>query len=451
VVKQKLTRRDFLKVATAGAALAVLAACQAKPADDGGSAEPAPDDVVPGGESYEIIHWCEGYLNPDREDADTFKAYGDTARELFAEKYPNVTVKTEDHGWDEALRQNLVTALLGGLGPDAIVGENFFQQYGDLGALMPVDDYIQDIEDNLIEGTYAAAVTQGQVFGINQFTGCFGFERNPNVIEAAGLDASEAPKTWDDLLAQAEQITEAGNDEYYGYTLQGPVGFSVGGIFRVAVYLKQASAEIQKDDGYPWFDNPKTIPVLDFLRKINKFTPPGLTFNPDEGQVYSQLFKGVSAYQMCGSWHVQWAKDSGLDNAMYSGVPIPKDGKAASVVVGNVINAVLTGSKHPEATAEWIKIFTRDEVQDMVNPLLGRMPSTRSALEKLQPDASDADQAFIHELLTADLGILPQWRQDPQKLWTIYNDLLTGVLSTDDPLDQLAGLAQQQADDVMGA
>ena len=451
MVRRKMTRRDFLKAATAGAAVAVLAACQPKPADGPGAAEPAPGDEVPGGDTFEIIHWVEGYLNPLREDADDWKEYGDAAFELFYEKYPNVTVKCEDHGWDEALRQNLVTALLGGMGPDAIVGENFFQQYGDLGALMPVDDYIQDIKDNLIEGTYAAAVTQGQVFGINQFTGCFGFERNPNVIEAAGLDASEAPKTWDDLLVQAEQITEAGNDEYYGYTLQGPVGFSVGGIFRVAVYLKQAGAEIQKDDGYPWFDNPKTIPVLDFLRKINKFTPPGLTFNPDEGQVYSQLFLGVSAYQICGSWHVNWAKDSGLDNALYSGVPIPKDGKPASVVVGNVINAVLTGSKHPEATAEWIKIFTRDEVQDLVNPVLGRMPSTRSSLEKLEPDASEADQAFINELLNADLGILPQWRQDPQKLWTVYNDLLTGVLSTEEPLDQLVGQAQQQADDVMGA
>ena len=229
------------------------------------------------------------------------------------------------------------------------------------------------------------------------------------------------------------------------------MGFSVGGIFRVAVYLKQASAEIQKDDGYPWFDNPATVPVLDFLRKINAYTPPGLTFNPDEGQVYSQLFLGVSAYQICGSWHVNWAKDSGLDNAMYSGVPIPKDGKPASVVVGNVINAVLTGSKHAEAAAEWIKIFTRDEVQDLVNPVLGRMPSTRSALEKLKPSATDADLAFINELLTADLGILPQWRKDPQKLWTIYNDLLTSVLSTEDPLDQLTGLAQQQADDVMAA
>ncbi|MCD6555128.1 MAG: extracellular solute-binding protein [Anaerolineae bacterium] len=442
----KLSRRDFLRLAGTGAAVAFLAACQAKPTEV--PATEAPEAKAPGEESYTLIHWAEGYMWPERTD---FVEYQNAVHDLFHEKYPNVTVKCENHGWDEELRQNLVTALLGGTAPDIIVGENFFQQYGDLGALMPVDDYIQDIKDNLIEGTYAAAVTKGQIYGINQFTGCFGFERNPNVIEEAGLDPEKPPETWDDLLSQAETITEAGNGKFYGYTLQGPVGFSVGGIFRIAVYLKQAGAEIQKEDGYPWFDNPKTVPVLEFLRKLNKFTPPGLTFNPDEGQVYSQLFKGVTAYQICGSWHVKWAKDSGLENAMYSRIPIPKDGKPASIVVGNVINAVLTVSKHPEASAEWIKTFTRDEVQDLVYPVLGRMPSTRSALERLKPNATQADQSFINELLTADLGILPQWRKDPQKLWTIYNDLLTGVLSTEDPIDQLVGIAQQQADEVMGA
>ncbi len=447
---KRLSRRDFLKVASAGAAMAFLAACQTQPGPDPAvDDDPGPGDVLPADDTFEIVHWAEGIMDPDNTNADDYKPYVDQVHEVFREKFPNATVTAVNMGWDEALRQNLVTALLGGTAPDVIVGENFFQQYGDLGALMPVDDYIQDIKDNLIPGTYAASVTGGQTYGVNQFTGCFGFERNPNVIEAAGLDPSEPPETWDDLLYEAEVITEAGNGEFYGYTLQGPVGFSVGGIFRVAVYLKQASAEIQQEDGYPWFDNPATIPVLEFLRNINEFTPPGLTFNPDEGQVYSQLFLGVSAYQICGSWHVNWAKESGLDNAMYSGVPIPRDGRPASVVVGNVINAVLSGSRYPEASAEWITSFTDDRVQDLVNPIYGRMPSTRSALTRLQPTATEADQAFINELLTADLGILPQWRKDPQRLWTIYNDMLTGVLSTNSPIDGLVGQAQQQADDVM--
>jgi hypothetical protein len=47
--------------------------------------------------------------------------------------------------------------------------------------------------------------------------------------------------------------------------------------------------------------------------------------------------------------------------------------------------------------------------------------------------------------------VLPQWRKDPQKLWTIYNDLLTQVLSTEDPIADMMGEAQVQADEVMAA
>jgi ABC-type glycerol-3-phosphate transport system substrate-binding protein len=442
---ERLSRRKFLALSgmvAGGAALAACAPAVPAPAAAPGAGEPA-------AASTELVHWAEGILFSEVE---PHVQYQNTVRELYKDMYPNVTIKWENQGWDEVLRQNLTTALLAGTGPDIIVGENFFQQYADLGTLVAVDEQVEDIKDNLIPGTYQAAVTQGKVYGINQFTGIFGFERNPNVIEKAGLDPTTAPATWDDLLEQAEMITTAGNGEYYGYTLQGPLGFSVGGIFRVAVYMKQAGADMTNEDGtQPWFDNPAAEPVLDFLRKINRFTPPGLTFNPDEGQVYSQLFQGISAYQICGSWHVNWAKDSGLENAMYSAIPIPKDGKKASIVVGNVINAVLEVSEHKEEAAALCKLFTVDEIQDLVYPAYGRLPSTRTALTKLRPNASEADQAFIDDVLTADLGVLPQWRKDPNKLWTIYNELLTGVLSTEDPLDTLMGNAQAQAEEVMAA
>ncbi len=461
--EKHLTRRGFLRLLAVSGAGAFLAACapQTPPTpqviketvvvteEKIVKETVIPPTAVPAPQSFDLVHWAEGYLYST--DAKV-KPYQDKVIEKFKALYPNVTPKFENHGWDEELRQNLVTALLGGTAPDVIVGENFFQQYGAMGALVPLDDVIQDIKSNLIPGTYQAAVTGGKVYGINQFTGIFGFERNPNVIKDAGLDPEAPPKTWDDLLEQARKITDAGKGKYFGYTLQGPVGFSVGGIFRIAVYMKQAGADMCKDDcTYPFFNNPKAEQVLTFLREINKYTPPGLTFNPDEGQVYSQLFKGISAYQICGSWHVQWAKDSGLANAEYSAIPIPQGGKPATIAVGNVINAVLTASKHKEEAAALCKLFTDDEIQDLVNPVLGRMPSTRSSLERLKPKASVADQSFIDQILNADIGVLPQWRKDPQKLWTIYNDMLTKVLSGNLPIKGLMDEAQAAADEVMKA
>lgn len=429
------------------------AGCVAQPAADGA---PASDDVAveqpQEGSAIDLVIWAEGnVVNSMESDPEGQGMYGQYIIDKFEEENPGVNVVLEYHGWDEELRQNLVTALLANNGPDIVVGENFFQQYAELGSLVPLDDVIGDIEENLIPGTYAAAVYQGQVYGLSAMTGVFGFERNCAVVEAAGLDCETAPETWDDLLREAEQITEAGDGSYYGYTLQGPVGFSVGGIFRVAVYLAQAGAPMcQEDCTYPWFDNPDAIPVMEFLREINRYTPPGLTFDPDEGRVYTQLFNGLSAYQIAGSWHVGWAESSGCEDCRYSGVPIPKDGQPASIIVGNVMYAVLTESEHPDVAAEWIKFLMRDDVQEMVYPVLGRLPSTRSALESLRPTLDEANAAYVDQLLNnPELGILPQWRKDPQKLWQIYNDMLTEVLTTEDPVADIMDRAQGAAEDVM--
>lgn len=444
MLSSKLSRRNFLKTSGLVVTGATLAAC-AVPVAPG-----APGSAgAPAAETVEVIGWSLFGMQPDTE---TAKPYQDAVLAHFNAKYPNAKFTFMDMGWDEKLRQNLVTALLGGTPPDIIVGENYIQPYAEQNAFLAMDELVADIKDDLIEGTYAAAVTAGKMYGISQVTGCFAFERNPNVIEKAGLDPDSPPKTWNELIEQAALITKAGNSEYYGYTLQGPVGFLIGGILRFAVYSKTAGADLAKEDVSPWFDNPASEKVLTFLRDLHKSTPPGLSFNPDEGQVYTQLFKGVSAMQICGSWHVKWAQDSGLDNAKYSAIPIPdQEGIPATGVVGNVIQSVMSKTEHPEEALYFCRCFLEDDVQDLVAPTFGWKPSKRSALERLQKSAGEADQIFIDLLLNADLGVLPQWRKDPQKIWAVYNELITQLLTTERPVLDLMGEAQSKADAAMQA
>src|SRR5690606_27174331 len=158
-----------------------------------------------------------------------------------------------------------------------------------------------------------------------------------------------------------------------------------------------AGAELaREEDVYPWFNNPESERVLTFLREIHRFTPPGLSFNPDEGQVYSQLFQGKSAYQIAGSWHVKNARDAGLENAMYSPIPIPdENGIPATGVVGNVIVSALTESDHPEEATYFCRVLQEDDVQNLVNPVLGRLPATRSALEAMRAETEEANIIFI--------------------------------------------------------
>ncbi|OQY46576.1 MAG: hypothetical protein B6242_07350 [Anaerolineaceae bacterium 4572_78] len=361
--------------------------------------------------------------------------HGMYLKEQFEIEHPNVTVIIENQGWDQVLHQNLLNAIQAGTAPDIVIGESYFQQLAEAGYLLPVDEAIADIKDDIIPGTYKGAEYNGALYGVPAFTGVFVFERNCKVITSAGLDCDTPPHSWSKLLEHAQTITEKGDGDYYGYSLQGPVGPLTGGLLRIAVFLAQTDASLCRNDcTEPYFNNPKALPVMTFLRQLNQYTPPGLTANPEEGQVYVALFHGQSAYQIAGSWHPDWAKREDCEDCRYSAVPIPQDGHPASIIVGNVIYAALKETKHPDVALEFIKLVVREDMQEQVYPKLGRLPATRSALTKLRLDIDPATQTFIDELLNnPDLRILPQWRKNPQKIWRIYNEMLEQVLSTNRP------------------
>jgi ABC-type glycerol-3-phosphate transport system substrate-binding protein len=128
-------------------------------------------------EPIELIIWAEPWTQETMIMDPTGKGrYGRYLKEQFEREHPEVTVTMEIQGWDESLRQNILNSLAVGAAPDIIVGENYFQQFIDMGALVPLDDAIVDIKDDLIPGTIKAAEQKGSIYGLSSFTGVFGFE-----------------------------------------------------------------------------------------------------------------------------------------------------------------------------------------------------------------------------------------------------------------------------------
>lgn len=367
----------------------------------------------------------------------------------FQELHPEMEVIILDQGWDEALRQNLENAILLGRPPDVVIGENYFRYFAARNEMLALDDLINRYEDDLIPATYAAAVYNGSVYAVPFMTGIFAFERNCSVIEAAGLDCEAPPQYWDELLAEAEAITAAGDGAYYGYTLQGPGGTAVGAAFRIAVYQAQLDALPCADAActIPDFNQERAIPVYEFLRQLASFTPDGLLQNSNEGEVYEVLFRGGSAYQMGGSWHTAWSRSAGCTTCNYSQIPIPREGHPANLVVGNVLFGVPSGSPHSEMAVEWLDLMLSSEIQEQVFPVVGRMPVRRSVLEALSPSLDNNDRVYAEELLNNEaITILPQWENSPREVWTIYNQLLEGVLLTNQDIPSLMAEAQRRVE-----
>ncbi len=401
-------------------------------------------------ESIELVIWTDAVsIQSNAEDENGNPQFLLAAKQIFEAEHPGVTVVYEDHGWDEVLRQNLTTALLAGTAPDVIVGELYFQNYAALDALLPMNDVLDDVIDNIVPGTYGAAKFGDTIYGLSSSTGVYGLQRNCAVVEAAGLDCDTPPTTWDELLAHAQQITEAGNGEYYGFTMLGTPSFFLAAPFYLSALYEQAGSSMCNEDcTQPVFNHSEAVAVLEFARELNKTTPPGLTFEPDQGKLFDQLNQGVTAYQIAGSWFVNWAIDQGCEDCRYSSIPIPDGGIEASTLVANVMYAPLSASEHPELAREFVKLIgTRDEVQDLAFSSIGRLPVTYSALEALRPTLDPATQQFLDVLVTSDnLVTPPQFATDPQKIWGVYTELLDKLYTTDTPAEQLMDEAQEQVE-----
>jgi multiple sugar transport system substrate-binding protein len=138
---------------------------------------------------------------------------------------------------------------------------------------------------------------------------------NDAVLEDAGLDPADVPTTWDEFLAQATTVTEAGRGQYYGLHL----GFT-SGWFNERVILQLATT-VSDDRGVPaehlpgrmvnWAtgdvaDLDEVPAVVDFFRQLmdaDAIHPDYL--NTGRSQATAQWAAGQSAFLIDGSWRLQ--------------------------------------------------------------------------------------------------------------------------------------------------
>jgi ABC-type glycerol-3-phosphate transport system substrate-binding protein len=416
-----------------------------------------------------LVIWGEGGLtNCIDMMADTCGAYGRTIIEGWQAAHPNIKLQLENHGWDEELRQNIVTAQLGGTAPDIITGESFMPSLVANGSLAPLD-ISEDVRENLVPGPLLPVTgVDGTVYGVAAFTAVFALEVNADVVRQAGLDPDTLDlSTWDKVTEVAQQISAAGNGEYYGFSLLGPTQWPVAAQFRVAPYVYQTGADFC-DEGCvnPTWNDDASVKVYEWFRELYQLTPPGLAFNGDEGFVFSQLFTGLDAMQTAGAWHPAWAATSGCDDCRYFPLPVPDEGGArANVVVGNANYAVLESSEHKAEGMMFLEWLVSDEVQNDAFWSYGRLPATYSALAVLQavadgdtasvPDYWEGEEptaftqrfgGYVDELLNGDVRKLPAWANNYPELNALWNTMFGEILTSDRPVKDILDDYQAQAE-----
>lgn len=398
--------------------------------------------------------------------------------ERWSQTYPHILLQWENHGWAEELYANQIEAIRRGNSPDITVGESFMHQLVNQNLLAPLD-LSEATRSNLIPATVAAVTKDDNLYGVAAFTAVFTLEVNADLLLLSGLNPNTTDlRSWDTVLHVARLITQAGNGDFYGFSILGSTPVPIASMFRAAPYIYQTGADFCNAPvcDTPTFDDPRSIAAYEWLQALYHYTPPGLAYSGDEGYVFSQLFTGVTAMQTAGSWHPSWAQGSGCENCRYLPLPLPPNGQPANVVVGNAMYAVLADSPHPAEAQLFLEWLVSDEMQTAVfwTGVGGRLPTTYSAMQLLA-DVSQGDTAsvpdfyiqqmgrpiesapaeaflyrvFIDELLNGNVRTLPLWADHAVELNTLWNEMFREILTTERPIPEILDDYQAQAEAIV--
>lgn len=139
----------------------------------------------------------------------------------FEQDHPNVTIEPvlvarKDH-WTK-----FVTAAQARQAPCVVSVVVPTAAYS--GYLLPLDEFFekepQEWRDAWSDDVLDAARFEGELYGLPSWGGIYGEVYNRELVEAAGLDPDNPPKTWDEYLAWAKALT--GDDQWATAVLGGP-------------------------------------------------------------------------------------------------------------------------------------------------------------------------------------------------------------------------------------
>jgi multiple sugar transport system substrate-binding protein len=437
----------------APAAAPAKPATEAKPGEQkpAAAATAAAPVVTAGSGDQPIVVWSGQITFTDQ--ATPVGKWATWVRDTFAQKNPKYTLKVEDHGWDQALRTSLLTAIAGGTVPEVTTGEAFVHEFASLGALQAVPDVS---EKDFAYGTIAGSLYQGKLWGLPIYTSAFALETNARVAKKAGLDPNAAPKTWDELIANSTKAFEAGKGEYIGYNLYGPAPNRVyGTVLRTIPWINQTGKPLGDDDGTKaFFNSPEHVAAYEFSRKLFKTADPGNTFSGDEGKLYAYNWQDKGLYQIAQMSLAQNAKDAGAET-VYHPLPRKDPNVSGNVVLANIVFSPLAKAKNSDGAIAFVKFMAEKETQQQLGEILGfRLPARLDLLndpnlEKLagyQRFGPQIVRTYADILSKEDVKPVPPYSKNPDKIWIAWGDVFGKVLENNDPVQPMLDSLQQEVE-----
>jgi multiple sugar transport system substrate-binding protein len=423
----------------------VLAAC------GGGAAEPAATEAPASTEKVEIRVW--GHQAPAFNEADQ------AIFDAFMKDNPNVTIKYETFPWDVFI-QTIQTSLPAGNTADVIlIPGGYTCRYAAGGQLLEVPADVMTL-DQAKEVFYAAPLggqtCDGKLYGFPaeyniEYGGAY---VNPALFEAAGVTYPPQWKTWDDVVADAEKLTQVGSDGVM--TVAGMHYTNSDQLFTyfLAGIMEQGGNYFAEDGKHFNFNSPEaaaTIQKLMDMAQKNKVVDP-IIFNADSEWVGDSFAQGHNAIGVLGSWYAGDAKLAYPDLKFdYVALPPMLGSEPKFASVGGWGYVVGKSTQHPDIAWKLASFLGANEANVLkFNSVSATIPAMKSV-------AANAEYVKAVPFANAVLPILDKGQYqgnltDPDQLayeivYPTILDAIQGNLTAEEAANNINEAANKMVDD----
>lgn len=374
---------------------------------------PVPPTPTPKPVAAKLAIWADALFAPTIEEISR----------AFTEQY-GVQVVVQPMSMDDVREQTLIAAPAGE-GPDLIEGpHDWLGALVEAGILAPID--LGEKEDLLLPAAIQSFTYAGKLYGMGLITENVALFRNKDLV-------SEAPETWDELIAVCEEVEAKGiehclllqqGDAYHFFPIQTSFGGYVFGQNPDGTYDP-------KDVG---IDSPGSLAAAKWLDMMVKegHIQAGIDFDTAR----SLFAEGKAAFYITGPWNLPFFQEAGVPYAIS---PIPAGTEEAKPFMG-VRGLMVSAFSKQVALAQtyltefWATEETMQKYYDATKKPSAFLPVREKIVD---PDIAALSEAGLHAM---PMPAIPEMAA----FWGAMGDAITIIMQQQaDPVEAFQNAAEQ--------
>lgn len=330
-------------------------------------------------------------------------AEGDSLKVLtsdFMQQNPNIHVTVQSIPWSDA-HSKLLTAVAGNQAPDvAEMGTTWMAEFAKTGAL---DTPPSSINQNaFFKSAWNTAVANGTAYGVPWYVDTRVLFYRTDIAKKAGI--TQAPQTWDDLLAAATAMKQKGGARY-------GISLAAKDWQELLPFIWQNNGKIYTNGNFT-LNSPAVVQALAYYQSFFK---QGLTpqTEPQNFDVAQSFIQGTTPMFISGPWEVGLIQQEGgaSMNGKWAVTTLPQKVSNTSFVGGSDL-VVFKNSPNRDAAWKFVQYLAKPDVQTKWYSTVKDLPAAQSAWNT-GTLSTDKNLSVFHTQLSSTQGppTIANWEQ----------------------------------------